>query len=816
MFDSSFFRDASPLLDSRQLQCAETSIFFALRGQHQDGHRFVPALYAKGLRRFVVERQEPDWAQSCSQAQFLVCPSPLRCLQDWAAWHRQQFSIPVMGITGSNAKTILKEWLGQCLEGKFRVVKSPKSYNSQIGVPLSVLQLRTEHELAIFEAGISQPGEMQHLARIIQPNIGLFTNLGSAHDEGFVDRREKLAEKLKLFEHCPVLIYCADQTALKEMLEEKHWASEKTLLSWGRAADATIPLRQQKLREEEAMLDLVWQGQALQFFVPFRNQANLENLSHLIVCLLYLGLSAEEIQEKVKQLSALPMRLAWKAGIRGCYLIDDTYNNDFQGLQMALEFMQQKQIAKKTLILSDLSQTGQALADLYAEVAKLLQQYEGLDEFIGVGPALLAHREQLQKVVKNCHFFADTKALLEALATGHLFFEQRLILVKGARSFGLERVVQRLSKRSHDTVLELNIQALNHNLRQYKRLLRPQTKLMVMVKAFAYGSDSGQLARALAYQGVDYLGVAYVDEGVRLRQKGIEQPIMVMNPRDNGFDALVQYRLEPTVYQLSLLHRLGQFLRSNGLGPLSIHLEWDTGMHRLGFEEKDLEELVLALREYRAELRVVACFTHLAGADEEGLVAFSRQQIAYFSRCHEAIEQALGYPIMRHVLNSAGITRFAEEAQFEMVRLGIGLHGIDPNQRIQNQLLPVASFKTQIAQIKSLSPEETVGYNRKGQLQRPSRIATLSVGYADGYPRALGNGRAYVLIQGQIAPTVGNICMDMCFVDVTDIPQAQEGDEVVLFGEGLPIELLAKWLGTIPYEILTMVSGRIPRIFYEP
>jgi alanine racemase len=291
---------------------------------------------------------------------------------------------------------------------------------------------------------------------------------------------------------------------------------------------------------------------------------------------------------------------------------------------------------------------------------------------------------------------------------------------------------------------------------------------------------------------------------------------MVMNPRDNGFDALVQYRLEPTVYQLSLLHRLGQFLRSNGLGPLSIHLEWDTGMHRLGFEEKDLEELVLALREYRAELRVVACFTHLAGADEEGLVAFSRQQIAYFSRCHEAIEQALGYPIMRHVLNSAGITRFAEEAQFEMVRLGIGLHGIDPNQRIQNQLLPVASFKTQIAQIKSLSPEETVGYNRKGQLQRPSRIATLSVGYADGYPRALGNGRAYVLIQGQIAPTVGNICMDMCFVDVTDIPQAQEGDEVVLFGEGLPIELLAKWLGTIPYEILTMVSGRIPRIFYEP
>ncbi|MCI1188465.1 bifunctional UDP-N-acetylmuramoyl-tripeptide:D-alanyl-D-alanine ligase/alanine racemase [Hymenobacter sp. DH14] len=830
------------LLDSRRVGLPAGAVFFALRGPSHDGHRYLPELYAQGVRLFVVEENAalPGGLGAYPGAGLLAVLSPLAALQALAAAHRAEFAGPVLAITGSNGKTIVKEWLAQLLSPDEDICRSPRSYNSQVGVPLSVWELNpVRHTLGIFEAGISEAGEMARLAAIIQPTEGLFTTFGTAHDAGFASPEQKLREKLQLFTGPQLqrLFYCADQAPVRSAVAELKIPG----FTWTRQPEqpADLHFTLEAAAAGTTRLHAKYPAASLmsEFTLPFADEPSLENALHCLAVLLHRQVEPAEIQRRLLRLHPVAMRLEMKPGRHGSYLLDDTYNNDLAGLALALNALaRQSRPGRRTLILSDVLESGLSRAELYARVAALLPA-AGVSRLVGIGEEisqLKVETEELrgstsaigsieaagQLLTPNAQllteFYPSTEAFLAQLNPAD--FAQETILIKGARRFGFERIVAALQAQQHGTVLEVNLDALSHNLQHYRRQLRPGTKLMVMVKAFAYGAGSYEVASLLEFQRADYLAVAYADEGIALREAGISLPIMVMNAAPDSFDLLRRYRLEPEIYSFEMLDEyLATFESPASHFPLPtprIHLKLDTGMRRLGFDEADLPALLARLRPHAAHLPVASLMTHLAAADEPAHDDFTQTQLSTFRRMAAAIEAALGHAVLKHALNSAGILRFPD-AQFDMVRLGIGLYGVDASNTADPAALrPVSQLRTTISQIKTLPAGHTVGYGRRGQASSGERrIATLAIGYADGYDRRFGNGAGTVLIHGQPAPLVGSVCMDMCMVDVTDIPLARAGDVALVFGEGLPLPALAARIGTIAYELLTNVSERVKRVF---
>jgi Alr-MurF fusion protein len=779
------------LTDSRKVIQQESSVFFAIQGPHHNGHQYIKSLYKSGIRQFVIEQNIN--VEDLPEANFLQVDSSLEALQKIVAAHRSQFSIPVIGITGSNGKTIIKEWLYQLLSKEYTIVKNPGSYNSQLGVPLSVWQMQHYHTLAIFEAGISMPNEMEKLATIIKPTLGIFTNIGTAHDENFSLIGQKIAEKLKLFSDVNAIIYCADHVLIHEAVR----ASSKPYLSWGFSNEADVQVS--KLNDG---YHIKFSTTTFTITFPFTDKASVENAFHCIAVMLYLAVNPETIKERIRMLRGVSMRLELKEGINQCQLIDDTYNNDLGGLQISLDFLSnQQQKTSKALILSDILQSGLTDETLTDKIAQLVNK-SGVQKFIGIGEVLLKAAKKF--TISSTSFYSSTAEFLNALT--ETTFAHEIILVKGARIFEFEKIVSQLQHKVHGTVMEVDLGALTHNLNYFKSKLNASTKLMVMVKAFAYGSGSIEVANVLQYHRVDYLGVAYADEGVELRKNNIRIPIMVMNPTQEAFHAMVAFDLEPEMYSFTILRQFISFLNGK---PWKIHIKLDTGMHRLGFNEHDVHDLIQILLENK-NLEVASTFTHLAGSDEAEHDAFSQQQAENFLQEASKISTALGYNPMLHALNTPGILRLPQW-QFNMVRLGVGLYGVDPTTN-KHPLKVVATLKTVISQIHHIHEGESIGYGRKGKAIKPMTIATIAIGYADGYSRGFSRGVGEVVVNGHHAKVVGNVCMDMTMIDVTGI-SVKEGDEVIIFGNDNPIDEVAQSINTIPYEILTNTSSRVKRVF---
>ncbi|MFZ6012880.1 MAG: bifunctional UDP-N-acetylmuramoyl-tripeptide:D-alanyl-D-alanine ligase/alanine racemase [Bacteroidota bacterium] len=782
----------SLLLDSRKAVTGDGNIFFAIRGERHDGHQYLKTLYEQGVRQFVVEYETKD-LDSLRDANIILVASAIKSLQDLAANRRREIRVPVIGITGSNGKTIIKEWLFQLLSPDYRIAKNPGSYNSQIGVPLSVWQLQPYHQMGIFEAGISKPGEMGKLNGVMQPTIGLFTNIGSAHDEGFKDQQEKIDEKLQLFQHSDVVIYCRDHRSIDTAIR----SSKLPALSWGFSEGADI-----KIQSKGERFHVTSGTLSFDLRLPFKDQASIENCIHCVAMLLYLRYEPEVIQDRITGLRGVPMRLELKEGINQSQIIDDTYNNDLGGLQISLEFLSnQHQKIKKRLILSDILESGLSEETLSKTIAALIAK-NNVHYFTGIGPQLCRHKKIFPP---NALFFADTEDFLKHFDWNTV--HQEVILVKGARAFQFEKIVNRLQRKVHGTIMEIDLGAVVHNLNFFKSRLRPSTKIMVMVKAFAYGSGSTEIANVLQYHKVDYLGVAYADEGVELRKNNISLPIMVMNPSEESFLSLIEHQLEPEIYNFRILDSFLNFLQGR---TASIHIKLDTGMHRLGFSDSDLSSLLGILKK-NTHLKVRSIFSHLAGADEAQHDQFSHEQAQRFKAQADNISVGLGYRPLYHLINSPGILRLPE-LQFDMVRLGIGLYGVDPTQEKVDALKPVATLKTVISQITQIPAGDSIGYGRQGKAEKPMTIATIAIGYADGFSRAFSRGVGEVLVNGKAAKVVGNVCMDMTMIDISGI-EAQEGDEVIIFGKDYPIQQVAARIGTIAYEILTNTSERVKRVF---
>ncbi|MFT4062291.1 MAG: bifunctional UDP-N-acetylmuramoyl-tripeptide:D-alanyl-D-alanine ligase/alanine racemase [Edaphocola sp.] len=806
---------ADLLFDSRKIVNPAHGLFMAIKGNHRDGHGFLADAYHKGVRAFLVSDEVPfaDFAD----ATFLTVPNTLTALQTLAAYIRNQCRFPIIGITGSNGKTIVKEWLFQLLQPDYNIVRSPKSYNSQIGVPLSVWRMKPENNLGIFEAGISQPGEMAQNERILHPDIGIFTNIGEAHSEGFMNQRQKTNEKLVLFRHTGKLVYCKDHHELNESIVQycnlvRNIADEKPLelFTWSQKSEATLKITEVKKEGHFTLINGIYAARDLSIKIPFTDSASVENAIHCWCALLLLGMADATIAERMEKLAPVAMRLELVHGNDNCTLINDTYNSDLTSLQIALDFLeQQRQHPRRTVILSDMLQIAKPDGELYEEVAALVSQ-KNIHRIIGIGPALSKHKAAFRKYRKTRSiFFKSTEDFLRQL---HLItFDNEAILLKGARMFRFEKIEKLLEQKIHKTVLEINLSAIRHNLNVYRKLLPAKVKMMAMVKAYSYGSGSYEIANMLQDVGLDYLTVAYVDEGVALRKAGITMPIMVMSPEADSFDRMISWKLEPEIFSLDSLDRFGQMAKTLNVSQYPVHIKLDTGMHRLGFMAAEIPALIDALHQTETA-RVVSIFSHLAGSDEPGFDQFTAQQAAAFKNMSETLVAALPYKPLRHLANSTGITRHPE-LYYDMVRLGIGMYGVDSSGKIQGQLQHIATLKTTIAQIKDLPAGETVGYSRKGILEAASRIATVSIGYADGYFRDFGNGNAYMLVNGQKAPVIGSVCMDMCMLNITGIDNVRVGDEVVVFGSELPVAQLASWAKTIPYEIMTGISQRVNRIY---
>jgi len=789
-------------IDSRQIIRAEQCLFVALRGAKADGADFIPTLISEGIRIFLVHEDWPINLELSDKATFVQVADTRGALQKIAAYQRDQFFKPVVGITGSNGKTIIKEWLGQVLSESFTVAKSPKSYNSQVGVPLSIFGIQTYHQVALLEAGVSKKGEMAHLSQMIRPDLGIFTNIGTAHEEGFKSVEEKIREKLQLFSETKLLIYCKDQPLVRKEIEETY--PEDQLISWSADTGADFVVSAKRQDSQTKIILIKRDLNTFTFHVPFTDFASVENITHVIIAALTLGQEIPSIQEGLNHLKPVDMRLTLKPGLNDSLLIDDTYNNDIAGLKVALEFLsQQRPKRKKVLILSDLLQQG-VPEKIYSEVAELINSY-GLDQIIGVGNDI----NRLAKFFPNqFKSFLSTELLLQSLDPES--FQNDLILITGARPFTFERVVNKLQQRIHGTTLEINLNSLTHNFNFYKRLVKPETKMMVMVKAFAYGGGAAEIANHLQTMGADYLAVAFSDEGVTLRKQGIRLPIMVLNPVEESFDLLREYDLQPVVFSPEFFRKLGNYARNHEI-QVSIHLDIDTGMHRLGFEKQHLEELKGLINAY-PELKIASLYTHLVGADEEEHEEFSLDQLRLFTDMKAELYAILDYKPLVHALNSAGIVRYPD-FQMDMVRLGIGLYGVEVTGKFDTNLKSVSTLKTTISQVKTLPPGATIGYSRKGKLPKGGKIATLAIGYADGYDRRFSQGKGYVLINGKKASVIGNVCMDMTMVDVSDI-DAKAGDEAVIYGEQISLKELADQIGTIPYELLTNISTRVKRVYY--
>lgn len=745
-------------------------------------------------------------------AQFILVKDTLKALQQVAAWHRKQFSIPVIGITGSNGKTIVKEWLYQLLQDEYNIVRSPRSYNSQIGVPLSVWQMDQPHTLAIFEAGISQPREMKKLEKIIRPTIGILTNIGEAHSEGFKDKKQKLAEKLQLFAHCEVIIGKEDYfTGQKKVIQS--FQHKPALLTWGSSSSNFIVVKKIDKKEDHTIVTFTAKKKE-QLVIPFTDDASVENAMNCFLTALYLNVSFATIKKNMLLLQPVNMRLEVKKGINHCTIINDSYSADISSLEIALDFLsQQAGGTKKTVILSDFVQTATEDKKLYARILAELRKH-AIARLIGIGEKITKELNALQRP-------DDSLLVVELYSTTNDFitrfrssgFREETILVKGARIFEFEQIVHLLEQKVHQTVLEINLNAIVYNLKEHQRLLQPSTKIMAMVKAFAYGSGGAEIAGVLQYHKVDYLGVAYADEGVELRKAGISLPIMVLNPEEITFDALVEYKLEPDIYSFEVLQSFDQYLKKEAIQSYPIHLELETGMNRLGFAVSSIEELAACIGK-TSSFSVQSVFSHLSSSEDPAEDAFTFQQKEMLMQAASRLEQYLGYSFLKHIGNTAAIIRHSS-LQLDMVRLGIGLYGIDSAETGKLDLQPVATLRSTIAQLKHLKAGETVSYNRKGVVHRDSIIATVRIGYADGFSRKLGYGTGKMRVQGKLAPVIGTVCMDMTMIDVTDIRGVKEGDEVIIFGKELPIQGLASWAGTIPYEIMTGISQRVKRVYFE-
>lgn len=795
------------LTDSRSLVFPETTLFFALRTKVGDGHRYVADLYRRGVRNFVVGTLPAEHETAFPDANFLQVMSPLKALQRLAERHREEHDIPVIGVTGSNGKTVVKEWLYQLLSPTLHVTRSPKSYNSQVGVPLSVCLLGEHSEIGIFEAGISQPGEMAALRAIIQPTIGVMTNIGPAHQENFESVEEKCHEKLSLFQDAKVLVYCADDAVVDECVATSLLRGER--LAWSRRnPSAALFVSAVETLERGTRITYRFHGAEAAMTIPFTDDASTVNCIHCLAVLLSLNFSAEEIASRMKRLEPVAMRLEVIQGVRNCTLINDTYNSDAASLDIALDFMARRpeiQNKQKVLILSDMFQTGLPATELYAKVAELLNR-RAIDHFIGVGPEI-SHAHSLFLMKKS--FFPSGEALADSglLDTLH----DSLVLIKGSRPFGFEKITAALSLRVHETTLHVNLDALAGNLNYYRSFMKPETKMVCMVKASAYGAGSVEVAKTLQDRGVNYLAVAVADEGAELRRAGITAGIIVMNPEMTAFKTLFDYELEPEVYNFKLLDALIKAAEKEGIQGFPVHIKLDTGMHRLGFDPRlDLPALIDRLH-HQTSVIPRSVFSHFVGSDSPDFDDFSARQFALFDEASKTLQAAFPHKILRHICNSAGIERFPER-HLDMVRLGLGLYGIDPidNRSLQN----VTTLRTTILQIRECPKGDSVGYSRRTVLERDSRIAAIPIGYADGLDRHLGNRRGYCLVNGQRADYVGNICMDVCMIDVTDT-DCREGDTVEIFGDNLPPAELARLLDTIPYEILTSVSDRVKRIYFQ-
>lgn len=793
------------LTDSRSLSFPEETIFFALKTRRGNGCDYISELYQRGVRHFVVNKL-PNDTDAYSDGNFLIVPDTKVALQKLAQVHRDQFDIPVVGVTGSNGKTIVKEWLHQILSPYMRVVRSPRSYNSQVGVPLSVWQMSEKDEVGVFEAGISRPDEMEKLAPIIRPTVGVFTSLGGAHQENFFSMQEKCMEKLMLFKNCDVVIYNADNQLLSDCVSRSMLGARE--IAWS-TKDSNRPLYINSVKEvkEHTVIKYTYLGITGEFEIPFQDEASVTNAIHCLAVSVYMMLTPDQISERMRNLEPVGMRLELKEGKNHCQIINDSYNSDLASLDIALDFLMRRSRRlgmNRTLVLSDIMQSGHINATLYRRVGQLLTQRK-VDRLIAVGPNI---SKWLKEYRGEKHFFMTTEDALKSDVLRHLSHE--VVLIKGARQFHFEQITDELQLRQHETILEVNLNNLVDNLNSYKAMLPPQAKVVSMVKASGYGAGTVEVAKTLQEHRTDYLAVALADEGVELRQAGISVDIIVMNPEMSSFSSLFQHHLEPEVYSFELLEALLKAAQLMGIAHFPIHVKINTGMNRLGFMPSEIPELIKRLKGQTA-LIPRSVFSHLVGADDKALDDFTRQQIKLFDETSERFTSAFNHKILRHMCNSAGIVRFPE-AHYDMVRLGLGLYGVDAASG--KMLQTVCSLHSTILQIRELPEGETVGYNRKGVLSRPSRIAAIPVGYADGIDRRLGNGKGYCLVNGQPAPYVGNICMDVSMIDVTDIPCAVH-DQVELFGENLPVTQLAAWMDTIPYEVLTSISPRVKRVSYS-
>ncbi len=806
------------LTDSRSLCFPEETLFFALASARNDGHRYILDLYHRGVRNFVVEAKglqtycETGMPQM-KDANFLVVPSPLAALQRLAERHRDEFNVPVVGITGSNGKTMVKEWLYQLLLPSQRIVRSPRSYNSQIGVPLSVWLLNEQTEIGIFEAGISKPGEMYALRDIIQPTIGVLTSLGTAHQENFRSMEEKCMEKLELMHDTQAMVYCSDNDTVSRCIRRMQYKGEKIAWSLCDEQVAFFVKEQKEVNDGTATrISYLYKGEAGTYEIPFIDEASIENSITCAAVALYLGVTMDELTKRMPHLEPVAMRLEVKEGQRGCVLINDSYNSDVNSLDIALDFMNRRTSVtppsslKKTLILSDIFQTGTSPEALYAQVSDLAMK-RGIDRFIGIGPELMAQADKIR--VSDKQFFADVPHFLSSDTFSSL--RNELILLKGARAFGFDQITEQLEQKVHETILEVNLNAVVENLNYYRSFLKPETKMVCMIKADAYGAGAVEIAKTLQDHRVDYLAVAVADEGVTLRKAGITANIMVMNPEMTAFKTMFDYDLEPEVYSFRLMDALIRAARKEGITRWPVHIKLDTGMHRLGFDPiRDIDEVIDRLSHQQAIIPR-SVFSHFVGSDSDDFDSFSAEQFRRFEAGSQKLQAAFSHKILRHMDNSAGIEHFPER-QMDMCRLGLGLYGVDP--RDNRILSTVSTLKTTILQMRSVPAGETVGYSRKGKIDRDSVIAAIPIGYADGLNRHLGCRHGYCLVNGQKAEYVGNICMDVAMIDVTGI-DCQEGDQVEIFGDHLPVTTLSDILDTIPYELLTAVSNRVKRVYFQ-
>lgn len=792
------------ITDSRQLSFTEGMAFLAIRGIHHDGHIFVENLFRKGIRVFIVEKL-PGNIEFFSGAAFIVSENSIEALHLLASYKRKNFKSPVIAVTGSTGKTIVKEWLADVFGLTTSVIRSPKSYNSQIGVPLSVWKLDKKYKLGIFEAGISMPGEMEKLQKVINPDIGVITNIGDAHSENFKDNRTKAAEKLKLFKNVSLIIYCSDQELLKQLIENSSTFKNKKIIDWSwKNGNARIFVKKSSLKNGKTSINLVFNGITNSFEIPFSDRASVENAVTVAAVCLAMGTGADIIRQGLSKLVSVAMRMEMKSGINGCQLIEDYYNSDPGSLGMALEYLKLQKKRKTTLILSDFVQSGRDEKDLYGEVAGLIKK-TGIDKFIGIGEALTRNRSLFGT---NARFYYSTGEFVRNFNGGD--FKNEMILLKGARIYELEEIGKLLELQVHQTVLEINLDAISHNLNEFRRCLNPGTRIMAMVKAFAYGAGPSEIAGLLEYHRVSYLGVAIADEGVELRNAGVTLPVMVMNPEPAAFEIMIKYNLEPEIFSFSVFDKFIKVASKHGLIHYPVHIKIDSGMHRLGFMPEDVAELAIRIKTTEC-IKVISVFSHLAGSEDPSLDSFTHRQVGVFLKAASQIEDTIGYPFLRHILNSAGLVRFPQY-QFDMVRPGIGIYGGGIYDGMN--LKTVGRFKTRIIQTKKIPANDPVGYNCADVSDNERIIAILPVGYADGLNRKLGNRKGSLFIKGVSVPIIGNICMDLCMADITGL-NAEPGDEAEIFGENITIFEMAGKCGTIPYEILTSIPGRVKRVFFR-